>query len=69
MCTITLEEHFATPGIFRWSCAFCQDRAQRIGGRYAQVLDRLCDVGAERLSEMDAAGIDMQGSVPCRRPA
>ena len=60
MRTITLEEHFATPEFFDGPAHFVKDRAQRIGGRYAQVLDRLCDVGAKRLSEMDAAGIDMQ---------
>src|SRR5262249_50762666 len=31
-----------------------------IGSRYLQVLERLCDVDAKRLSEMDAAGIDVQ---------
>src|SRR5436190_18918575 len=60
MRTITLEEHFATPEFFDGPARFVKDRAQRIGGCYTQVLDRLCDVGAKRLSEMDAAGIDMQ---------
>ena len=34
--------------------------AEKIGGRYSIVLDRLCDVGAKRVAEMDTAGIDMQ---------
>ena len=60
MHTITLEEHFATPEFFDGPARFVKERAQKIGGRYAQVVDRLCDVDAKRLAEMDAAGIDMQ---------
>ena len=60
MRTITLEEHFATPEFFDGPARFVKERAEKIGGRYLQVLDRLCDVGAKRLAEMDAAGIDMQ---------
>ena len=60
MRTITLEEHFATPEFFAGPARFVKERADKMGGRYAQVLDRLCDVDAKRISEMDAAGIDMQ---------
>jgi len=60
MRTITLEEHFATPQFFDGPARFVQDRAKAMGGRYALVVDRLRDVGAKRISEMDAAGIDMQ---------
>ena len=60
MRTITLEEHFATPKFFDGPARFVKDRAEKIGGRYAQVMDRLCDLGTKRLEEMDAAGIDMQ---------
>ena len=60
MRTITLEEHFATPEFFNGPARFVQERAQKMGGRYLQVLDRLCDVGAKRVAEMDAAGIDVQ---------
>ena len=60
MRTITLEEHFASPAFFDGPASFVKDRAKAIGGRYAIVLDRLCDVGAKRIAEMDAAGIDMQ---------
>ena len=60
MRTITLEEHFATPEFFAGPARFVKDRADKMGGRYAQVVDRLCDVDAKRISEMDAAGIDMQ---------
>src|SRR5215217_3870046 len=60
MHTITLEEHFATPEFFDGPARFVKERAEKIGGRYAQVVDRLCDVGVKRLAEMDSAGIDMQ---------
>jgi uncharacterized protein len=60
MRTITLEEHFATPAFFDGPARFVKDRAAWMGGRYAYVMDRLCDVGVKRLAEMDAAGIDMQ---------
>ncbi|MDF2118837.1 amidohydrolase family protein [Roseiarcaceae bacterium H3SJ34-1] len=60
MRTITLEEHFATPDFFAGPARFVKERADRMGGRYAQVVDRLCDVDTLRMSEMDAAGIDMQ---------
>jgi predicted TIM-barrel fold metal-dependent hydrolase len=60
MRTITLEEHFATPEFFDGPARFVKERAAKIGDRYVLVLDRLCDLGARRLAEMDAAGIDMQ---------
>jgi uncharacterized protein len=60
MRTITLEEHFATPEFFDGPAHFVKDRAEKLGGRYAQVMDRLCDLSTKRLREMDAAGIDMQ---------
>jgi predicted TIM-barrel fold metal-dependent hydrolase len=60
MRTITLEEHFATPAFFDGPARFVKERAQKIGDRYLLVLDRLTDLGAKRLSEMDAADIDMQ---------
>jgi predicted TIM-barrel fold metal-dependent hydrolase len=60
MRTITLEEHFATPAFFDGPASFVKERAEKIGDRYLLVLDRLCDLGAKRIAEMDAAGIDMQ---------
>ena len=60
MRTITLEEHFATPGFFDGPGRELKNRAEQVGGRYANLVERLCDVGARRLAEMDAAGIDMQ---------
>jgi predicted TIM-barrel fold metal-dependent hydrolase len=60
MRTITLEEHFATPEFFSGPARFLKDRTEQVGGRYASIMARLCDVGEKRLAEMDAAGIDMQ---------
>jgi uncharacterized protein len=60
MRTITLEEHFAMPGFFDGPGRELKHRAETVGGRYANLIERLCDIGAKRLAEMDAAGIDMQ---------
>jgi hypothetical protein len=60
MRIITLEEHFATPEFFNGPARFVKERAEKIGDRYLEVLERLCDVDAKRVAEMDAAGIDIQ---------
>jgi len=58
--TIALEEHFATPDYFDGPGRVLKNRAEKVGGRYANLLARLTDVGTNRLTEMDAAGIDVQ---------
>jgi predicted TIM-barrel fold metal-dependent hydrolase len=60
MRLITLEEHFATPAFFDGPARFVKERAEKIGDRYLAVVERLRDVDAKRVSEMDAAGIDVQ---------
>jgi len=60
MRTITLEEHFATPGFLNGPGRSFVERAARMGDRMAQVLEQARDVGEGRIAEMDAAGIDMQ---------
>jgi predicted TIM-barrel fold metal-dependent hydrolase len=60
MRTITLEEHFATPGFLNGPGRSFLERAARIGDRMARVLELVCDVGEKRIAEMDAARIDMQ---------
>jgi uncharacterized protein len=60
MRTITLEEHFATPGFLNGPGKTFFERAGRSGDRMTQVLEQLQDVGARRISEMDAARIDVQ---------
>ncbi len=60
MRTITLEEHFASPGFFNGPGREFKERAEKSGGRDAEFFARLGDLGDKRLAEMDAAGIDMQ---------
>ena len=60
MRTITLEEHFTTPKFLEGPGRKRKEKAQQEGGRFVKVFEQLADVGAGRLAEMDAAGIDMQ---------
>jgi len=48
------------PGFFDGPGRELKNRAEQVGGRYANLIERLCDIGVKRLAEMDAAGIDMQ---------
>ncbi|MGH7866589.1 MAG: amidohydrolase family protein, partial [Candidatus Dormibacteraceae bacterium] len=52
MRTITLEEHYATPGFLEGPGEYLKD--------YGELPERLCDLGTDRIAEMDAAGIDVQ---------
>ena len=60
MRTITLEEHFATRGFLDGPGRPFLERAISAGGRMAKILEQVADVGAGRIAEMDAAGIDIQ---------
>ncbi len=60
MRTITLEEHFASPGFFDGPGREFRERARKSGGRDAAFFESLADVGDKRIALMDAAGIDMQ---------
>jgi uncharacterized protein len=60
MRTITLEEHFASPGFLDGAGRRLKEQALRSGGRAAQLIEQLCDIGEKRIAEMDAAGIDVQ---------
>jgi hypothetical protein len=58
--TITLEEHFVSPG---WLAGPGRDFAEQLRGRGApgsRIVEQLQDVGDGRIAEMDTAGIDMQ---------
>src|ERR1700739_2263924 len=59
MRTVTVEEHFAHPAFFDGPGREFREQA-KAGPRGAQLFDQISDVGAKRLAEMDAAGIDMQ---------
>ena len=60
MRTITLEEHYATPGFLDGPGRDLKERAAKFGDRAAKLIEQLCDLGEKRIAEMDAAGIDMQ---------
>jgi predicted TIM-barrel fold metal-dependent hydrolase len=60
MRTITLEEHFASPGFFSGPGKELKERALKFGDRAARLFEQLNDVGDKRIAEMDAAGIDVQ---------
>ncbi len=57
MRTITLEEHYTTPAFAEGPGR--QMRLPQMEGN-TQLISRLCDLDDVRISEMDAAGIDMQ---------
>ena len=60
MRTITLEEHFATPGFLDGPGRDLREQARQVGSRAERVMRELCDLGEGRITQMDAAGIDMQ---------
>jgi uncharacterized protein len=60
MRTITLEEHFATPGFLDGPGRDLKDQARQVGSRAERLMRDLCDIGEGRIVQMDAAGIDMQ---------
>jgi uncharacterized protein len=58
--TITLEEHFASPGWLAGPGRGFVEELHNTGAWGARILKQLPDVGDGRIAEMDAAGIDMQ---------
>jgi uncharacterized protein len=60
MRTITLEEHFASPGFIAGPGQELKQRAAKAGKDVSVFLERLCDLESKRIAEMDAAGIDVQ---------
>ena len=60
MRTITLEEHFVSPGFLAGPGREFTERLRNSGPRGARIYEQLQDVGDKRIAEMDAAGIDMQ---------
>lgn len=60
MRTITLEEHFASPGFIAGPGQELKQRAAKAGKDASVFLERLCDLESKRIAEMDAAGIDVQ---------
>jgi uncharacterized protein len=60
MRTITLEEHYASPGFLDGPGRDLKAQALRFGGAATKLFEQLCDVGEKRIAEMDAAKIDIQ---------
>jgi predicted TIM-barrel fold metal-dependent hydrolase len=60
MRTITVEEHYATPAFLDGPGHSLRERAQGPEIRMRGVPELLCDLGERRISNMDAAGIDVQ---------
>jgi predicted TIM-barrel fold metal-dependent hydrolase len=58
--TITLEEHFASPGFIAGPGRGFIEQLRNRGVRGEKIFEQLQDVGSGRIAEMDAAGIDMQ---------
>jgi uncharacterized protein len=58
--TITLEEHFASPGWFAGPGRVFAERLRNTGPRGVRIIEQLQDVGDGRTVEMDAGGIDVQ---------
>ncbi|GCE03444.1 amidohydrolase family protein [Dictyobacter aurantiacus] len=58
--TITLEEHYASPAFIDGPGSTLKSQAPIPGADISHLLDRLLNLDQLRLSEMDAAGIDMQ---------
>ncbi len=60
MRTITLEEHFVTPGFLAGPGKQFIEQLRGRGPRGVKIGEQLQEVGDKRVAEMDAAGIDMQ---------
>ena len=60
MRTITLEEHFVSPGFLAGPGKDFTEHLRARGPRFARIHEQLQNIGDKRIAEMDAAGIDMQ---------
>jgi len=60
MRTITVEEHFVSPGFLAGPGKDFITHLRGRGPRGVKMGEQLADVGDQRIAEMDAAGIDMQ---------
>ena len=60
MRTITIEEHFISPGFLAGPGKDFAEQLRGRGPRGVKICEQLQDIGDQRIAEMDAAGIDMQ---------
>ena len=58
MRTITLEEHYASPGFLDGPGRELKAQALKFGAAATKLFEQLCDM--KRIAEMDAAKIDLQ---------
>jgi uncharacterized protein len=58
--TITLEEHFASPGFLAGPGRGFIERLRNSGASGVRIFEQLQEVGDTRVAEMDTAGIDVQ---------
>jgi uncharacterized protein len=58
--TITLEEHFVSPGFIAGPGRDFIAQLRNTGARGVRIFEQLQEIGDTRIAEMDAAGIDMQ---------
>jgi predicted TIM-barrel fold metal-dependent hydrolase len=60
MRTITIEEHFVSPGFLAGPGKKFTEQLRHRGPRGVRMYEQLQDLGDSRIAEMDAAGIDVQ---------
>src|ERR1035437_8557337 len=60
MRTITLEEHYASPGFLAGPGRTLKEHTKDVDSYIGKLLGQLCDLGDMRIAAMDAAGIDVQ---------
>ncbi len=60
MKTITLEEHYMSPGYLAGPGRGFKENATKSGGHMLEVLERLSDIDSKRIGLMDEAKIDVQ---------
>lgn len=60
MRTVTVEEHFVSPGFLDGAGHQLKEGFLRTGSRGLKIIEQLTEVGDKRVAEMDGAGIDLQ---------
>src|SRR5919106_6043417 len=65
MRTIALEEHYATPAFIDGPGRWFQDQTLATGNTklieyLPQLINQLCDLGHQRITDMDTASVDLQ---------
>jgi hypothetical protein len=69
MRTVTIEEHFASPGFLDGPGRGLKAQALKFGSSAAKLLEQLCDLGYKRIAEMDHRYANTVAHFPGRRAA